>query len=570
MKWNTIRNMVVLFACVAAMQISVVYAAPWPSTRLDRYLEKDDAWYSSEEGKVVVENILSWQDAYGSWPKNVNTAARLYTGDRKELEGTFDNAATTGEMRLLARAYRISQDSRCLEAFNKGLSVILKAQYPTGGWPQQYPPDKGYNRHITFNDHAMVRLLYLLRDIAQASEFEFVDAEKREVAGQAFDRGITCILNCQIRVNGKRTVWCAQHDAEDLKPQSARSYERISLSGSESAEILQLLMRLDNPSERVIRAVQAGVRWYEISKIEGLRIKWVQGKRTAVPDPDGPPMWARFYEIETNRPFFCNRDGVPVYDYNEVDSERREGYAWYGNWGKDVFWEYDKWKAKFGDRLTDEQSMTLVIIGDSTVCAFPEDDSRRGWGQYVQAYFDDSVKVVNLARSGRSSKTFLNEGHWERALWTEPDYVLIQFGHNDDHAPEKPESTDADTEYADNLRRYIAEARAIGTVPILVTPVHRRKFDTTGRLKDTLRPYADAMKRVAAEKNVAVIDLHTASGELFLKLGEDGCEEIGNAPDDRTHFNERGAQMLAEIIMKQLPSAETNLKPYLKKNFETK
>lgn len=561
---KNVQKSILLFVCVVSAWVNCCSGGDWPSTRLDRYLDRDDEWYSSDKGKTILENILSWQDQYGSWPKNVSTASRPYTGDRKDLQGTFDNAATTGEMRLLAKAYQVTGQPQYREAFLKGLDLILKAQYPTGGWPQYYPPSKAYHRHITFNDNSMVRLMYLLDDVAASPDCDFVDAPRRTAAGEAFKRGIECILKCQIRINGKLTVWCAQHDEIDYRPQSARSYELVSFSGGESAEILRLLMRQENPSLQMIQAIQAGIRWYEDSKVEGLRVKWIQGKRKAVEDPEAPPLWARFYEIETNRPMFCDRDGVRKYDYNEINPERTEGYAWYGDWGNAVLADYEKWKEKFADRLTEKKIITLLIVGDSTVCEFAEQDSRRGWGQYIQGYFKDSLQVINHARSGRSTKTFLSEGLWGNALKTNPDYILIQFGHNDNHAPEKPESTDADTEYADNLRRYVEDARKIGAKPILVTPVHRRKFRSPTQLNDTLGPYAEAMKRVAAETNTPVIDLHAASGVLFLKLGEAGCQEIGNAPDDRTHFNEKGARMLADIIMEQLPQEVPDLKPYLK------
>lgn len=566
-KREVIQRSVCLTVCLAFVLAGWCSgASSWLTTRLDRYLEKDDAWYKSQEGGAVLENILSWQDEHGGWPKNVSTASKPYTGDRKDLQGTFDNAATTGELRVLGRAYRVTGQERYKEAFLKGLDLILKAQYPTGGWPQYYPPSKSYHRYITFNDNAMVRVLYLLRDVAHSPDFEFVDADRRSAAQGAFDRGIECIVNCQVRVHGKLTVWCAQHDEVNYQPRQARSYELVSLSGGESSEILHLLMRLEDPSDQVIRAIQAGARWYEASKVEGLRIKWVQGRRTAVEDPQAPPLWARFYEIESNRPMFCDRDGVPKYDYNEIDPERTEGYAWYGNWGKEVLAEYEKWLEKFRDRLTEKELVTLLIVGDSTVCGFPEGDLRRGWGEYIAEYFKDSVHVINRARSGRSTKTYLNEGIWEDALKTNPDYILIQFGHNDNHAPDKPESTEANTEYAENLRRYVDDARKAGAAPILVTPVHRRKFRTSRQLNDTLGPYAEAMKRVAAEKNNAVIDLHAVSGKLFLELGEAGCEEIGNEPADRTHFNEKGARMLAHIIMEQLPQVRPELIPYLKES----
>lgn len=530
----------------------------------DSYLDKSDDWYRSEQGRRAIENILSWQTPRGDWPKNEETASTRYTGDTADLDGTFDNTATVGEMRVLAKAFRATGDARCRDAFLKGFDLILKAQYPTGGWPQFYPPSRGYNRRITFNDSTMVRIMDLLKDVAQTSEFDFVDADRKTAAQKAFDRGIGCILKCQIRVDGKLTAWCAQHDEIDYSPRPARSYELVSLSGGESAGILELLMSLDDPSPEVVKAVTAGVEWYRSAQVDGIRLVQQDDKRVAVEDPDAPPLWGRFYEIETNRPIFCNRDGIPHYDYNELGEERSSGYNWLDNWGKDVFETYADWENKWHDRIAGKKTFPLVIIGDSTVCEFKEDDPRRGWGHYIQEYFSDDVRVINRARSGRSTKTFIQEGLWKEALEDRPAWVLIQFGHNDSHDPAEPESTDAATDYRDFLRQYIDESRAAGAKPVLITPVQRRKFNDDGTLNDTLEPYAEAMKAVAAEKKVPLVDLHAASGKLYLEIGEQGCTELASAADDQTHFNEKGAWAMAELVMEQLPVAEPSLQQYLK------
>jgi PelA/Pel-15E family pectate lyase len=533
---------------------------PWK-----HYQKKGDDWFAGSQGKEVLENILSWQDEHGGWPKNEDTDTMRFTGAKSELRGTFDNGATTGEMRILARGYRVTGDERYKAAFLKAFEMILKAQYPTGGWPQYWPLRKGYYSHITFNDAAMVRLMELLDEIAKDPGYAFVGNDRRAAARAAFDRGVECILNCQIRVNGKLMVWCAQHDAVDFSPRPARSYELVSLSGGESAGILRMLMRLDKPSVRVAEAIAAGVQWYRDSEVHGLRIEWVDGMLKAVPDANAKPLWARFYEIETNRPFFCDRDGIPKYDYNLIDQERSTGYAWYGSWGQDVYNDFAKWKKDWGYLLA-PGATRLLIVGDSTVCEYSEDEVRRGWGQYLQGYFKDELTVVNHARSGRSTKTFMNEGLWKKAIETKPAYVLIQFGHNDSHDPGKPESTDAATDFRNYLRTYIDEAQALGAVPILVTPMFRRKFDAQGNITDNLKPYAEAMKLVAAEKKVPLVDLQGASEELYLKLGPEKTAEFANAPDDRTHFNAKGAQAMAELVMTRLPEVEPSLKAFLRQN----
>jgi lysophospholipase L1-like esterase len=171
--------------------------------------------------------------------------------------------------------------------------------------------------------------------------------------------------------------------------------------------------------------------------------------------------------------------------------------------------------------------------------------------------------VINLAAAGRSTKTFIQEGRWKKALDAKPDYILIQFGHNDSHAPDQPESTDAATTYKDYLRRYIDESRAIGAMPILVTPMVRRTFDSSGKLIDGLSPYADAMKDVAHEKNASVIDLHASSKALVEKLGPDASAAMANKKGDATHFNEKGARAMADLVLADLPTAEPKLKEYL-------
>ncbi|MHC4629544.1 MAG: rhamnogalacturonan acetylesterase, partial [Planctomycetota bacterium] len=204
-----------------------------------------------------------------------------------------------------------------------------------------------------------------------------------------------------------------------------------------------------------------------------------------------------------------------------------------------------------------ETTLRLAIIGDSTVCEYPPEHACRGWGQYIQDYFDDTVQVINLARSGRSTKTFINEGLWARTLRTKPHIVLIQFGHNDSHASDRPESTDAATDFKGYLRQYVDQARAAGATPILVTPVQRRTYSSNGKLNNSLLPYADAMKAIAAEKKVDVVDLNASSGKFYEQLGASANDVVSNAPKDRTHFNEQGARMIAHLVMQELTQIES-------------
>jgi PelA/Pel-15E family pectate lyase len=339
---------------IGTLGIVVVLAASTSalaSSGARHYLKKPSSWFAGAEAKRVAANILSFQSALGGWPKNIDTTESPFSGNRDELKPTFDNGATTDELRFLARIYDATKEEMYRAAFERGLDYILKAQYANGGWPQYYPPGRKYPRYITFNDDAMVRLVEFLREVNRSTVYEFVGKQKRSAAMEAFDRGIQCILKCQVKVDGKLTAWCAQHDEIDFSPRRARSYELPSLSGGESVGIIRLLMSLESPSPQVIQAVQAAVAWFKAAELHGIRqevrpdAKSPKGtNKVVVNDPAAPPMWARFYEIGTNRPIFADRDGVPKHDLAEIGYERRNGYAWLGYWPQHLLTnEYPAW-----------------------------------------------------------------------------------------------------------------------------------------------------------------------------------------------------------------------------------
>lgn len=320
-----------------------------------RYLDKPDEWFVGDEAKRIAENILSYQADEGGWPKNIDTTAAPYRGDRTQLKPTFDNGATTDELRFLARVYKATKEQRYCDTAAKGIDYILKAQYPNGGWPQFYPPPpRGYNRYITFNDDALVRLMQFVHETYTSDLYEFVGAERRAVARQAFARGIDCILKCQVKVDGKLTVWCAQHDEKDYQPRPARTFELVSLSGAESVGVVRLLMSLEKPSPQVIEAIESAVAWFESVQLKRIRVvlekddKSPKGtNKVVVKDASAPPMWARFYEIGTNKPIFADRDGVAKYNLADIGYERRNGYAWLGYWPRKLLeQDYPVWKKK--------------------------------------------------------------------------------------------------------------------------------------------------------------------------------------------------------------------------------
>jgi lysophospholipase L1-like esterase len=214
--------------------------------------------------------------------------------------------------------------------------------------------------------------------------------------------------------------------------------------------------------------------------------------------------------------------------------------------------------------LPADKAIKIVTVGDSTMANYAANVPDRGWGQFIGENFNSTVTVVNLARNGRSTKTFINEGLWKRALEEKPDYVLIQFGHNDSHAAAQPESTNAATDFRQYLRQYVDEARAIGAVPVLITPVQRRTYDAAGKLDNSLLPYAEATKAVAKEKGVAVIDLNRTSGELYDRLGRGANAAVSRNGTDATHFNERGARWMAQLVMRDLLAVRPELGGKLK------
>jgi len=218
---------------------------------------------------------------------------------------------------------------------------------------------------------------------------------------------------------------------------------------------------------------------------------------------------------------------------------------------------------------TETSPVNIVIVGDSTVQTYKTDNPDkpiRGWGQVIDRFFNDKVKINNFALSGRSTKTFIEQGYWNKALaaTTPGSFVLIQFGHNDSHGKGKPESTDANADYKEYLKKYVDDVKAKNATPIFVTPMHRGIFKND-KITQELLPYVKAMQDVAREKDIVCIDLYTPSGKAMQEMGKEGVAPIFCSAKDRTHFNEKGAVLMAELITKELAAQKTPLNQYLKK-----
>lgn len=222
----------------------------------------------------------------------------------------------------------------------------------------------------------------------------------------------------------------------------------------------------------------------------------------------------------------------------------------------------------------------LHLVGDSTMADKPVEkpNPERGWGQLFPSLFKEPARLVNHAVNGRSSKSFRDEGRWQNVLLQlEPgDFVVIEFGHNDEKNEDPTRYAAAGTDYKENLRRFIRETRAKGATPILATPVNRRKFDERGQLTDTHGAYPDAMRAVAAEEKVPLIDLHKLTRPLLEKLGPEDSkslfvwvqpgeyEILPKGRQDDTHFNAKGALAVSELVVAEIRAQQLPLVAWLK------
>lgn len=317
---------------------------------------------------LVADNMLVFQQKNGGWPKHLSGKTfdynRQYSDDEKRFikhelsdkDVTIDNKATTKEIRYLVREYKKDGNTAYLKAAENGIKYLLDAQYKNGGFPQYYPDNSSYRHLITYNDDAMVNALNILWDVVHKEDgFEAVDPALVPKAQKAIDKGVQCILKTQIKVKKQLTAWCAQHDENNYQPADARKFELASISGSESVGIVRFLMKQENPSPEIQKSVTAAVEWFERSKIVGYKWEDVpapnlpKGKDRVLVADAGSVIWARFYDIDSNQPFFSGRDSHKVWKLEDIEHERRIGYAWYGMWPKDLLEkEYPAWKKKNG------------------------------------------------------------------------------------------------------------------------------------------------------------------------------------------------------------------------------
>lgn len=331
------------------------------------------AFLTSSEAVGVADSLVLYQLATGGWQKNQDWAAGIDHAAYEhafatDIGGTIDNGATYTEMRYLARIVAANPNlSKAVwkvyrQVFINGLEFLLKMQYPNGGFPQFWPYEGAahYAHHVTFNDDATVNVLRLLHDVSQQRPpYDALQLSDSlcTAAYEAFWHGLDCLLKCQIRKDGKLTVWCQQHDEVTLMPTSARSYELPSFGGNgESVNVLLFLMELDLQSfplclerDRICAAVDAGVEWLWNHRIAGMKLERFtnddgQPDQRVVSGSPEDALLARYYDLTTEQPFFCDRDGIPHPHLSDIGYERRNGYAWIRPFPMQLMKKYKEWR----------------------------------------------------------------------------------------------------------------------------------------------------------------------------------------------------------------------------------
>ena len=545
-------------------------------------LDINPDWYASGEARDAADNVLLYQSSVGAWPKNTDLLAPATARDIETLgsggkANTIDNDATTLPMRFIALVAKATGDARYKDSFSRGLDYLFAAQYENGGWPQFYPLREGYFSRITYNDNAMMNVMSLLRDVAAGTEpFTFVDDDRRAKAARAIERGLDCILKTQLRQNGKLTAWAAQYDEETLTPAWARAYEPPSLSGNETVAIVRYLMEIEHPTADQVAAIEGAVAWLNAVAIRGYRFHRgpnAEGVRdaTIIPDPTAGPLWARFYELDTNRPLFLGRDSVYRYSLAEIELERRDGYAYYGTWPQELLSrDYRQWQARnkavtscfdvatpgvtrimpLGDSITyDNRRKDMRPTGVriayrralhdlliSAGYAFNFVGSEDGGDRYLGAEMDDNAGFPGITDDQLAvliSTGFA--GHTSRQVTPGPyleacpaDIILLHIGTN--HV----EATPADVQQIlDDIR-----SSDPGVYIIVARIINRYPYD---EVTTTFNDNVEAMVTARADSRIIMVDMEDGAGiDYYTDM------------DDDLHPNHLGYNKMAAVWFEAL------------------
>ncbi len=435
--------MLCFLGCMVALHSSAqVHSQGWKHI----LRQTDEKFYKTDEARRIGEQLILYQRATGGWPKNIDMVSPLTTEQRAAVladkqrtdDSTIDNDATNIQMHFLAHLYHATHDKEVRASFCRAVEYLLSGQYENGGWPQFWPNPHGYQVHITFNDDAMVNTMLLLREVAEAKapfEGSLTTKDLRKRAQKAFDKGVECILKTQISIGDQLTIWCQQHDRNTYQPVAARAFELASFCSQESASIVSLLMSLPHPNDQVKHAIHAAMKWFDTYKLTGLRIVRTYSRETGERDvhieeaPNGSPLWARYYDLEHCKPFVCDRDGVPRQRLEDIGSERRNGYAWYGDRAATLYETYSQWADKYDP--TNKAAISLATKGANENGTFKlfepiktdpaKFDAIVSPGESIQAVID---KVPT--NNSRPYTIFIRKGTYtEKVIICRPHIVLV-------------------------------------------------------------------------------------------------------------------------------------------------
>ncbi|WP_111642215.1 pectate lyase [Marinimicrobium alkaliphilum] len=335
----------------------------------DQQRDDEAGHYDANQIIEIADNILLYQRANGGWPVNRHPTRKINEAERAQilaekpfLDGSFDNRNTYPQVEYLSWVYLQTGDIRYRQGALDGLRFTLEAQYDNGGFAHSpYRTEQSYYQHITFADDIMPGVLGFLRAVALGMHpYGYVPMALREQAAEAVAKGNALILELQVRQGDRPTVWAGQYHKDTLEPTTGRPYEVPALASWESVAVVEYLMGIEDPPGPVIGAIESAVDWFERVRFDGMalveeplrapveyRFHVATHDRVLAESPDAGPVWARFYDLDTNKAVFANRDGFRVPKLADVHLERRTGYDWYGRWPEKLVNEdYPQWQER--------------------------------------------------------------------------------------------------------------------------------------------------------------------------------------------------------------------------------
>lgn len=334
-------------------------------------LDRPAEWYAGAEARAVADAVVSFQTPAGGWSKNqdrsiVRLPGQRFSNDAETMEqnpanfdapadrfwtfvGTLDNDSTWTEMRYLAKVAAKApgpEGDAWRASVIRGVHYLLNAQYPNGGWPQNWPLEGGFHDSITFNDNAVANAAMVLRDVAQGTEgFGFVPADLEARAAEAVKKAIDVTLAAQVRKGDQLQGWPQQVEPMRLVPTSARNYEPRSIASGETTDVLEFLMAEPNPSPEVKRAIRGAVAWLESVRVYDKSFEMTDDGRKLIDKPGAGPIWSRNYDLVTGQPIFGDKDQTIHDDVNGISIGRRNGYSWWIGSPQRALDAYAAWAA---------------------------------------------------------------------------------------------------------------------------------------------------------------------------------------------------------------------------------